>query len=415
MKTYNAEIIGVGTELLLGQIANTNAQFISDQLAKTGINIYYHQAVGDNLKRVKDSFKQAATRSDFVFVTGGLGPTEDDLTREAFQALTGKHLVENKQIIEKISNYFDKTNRKMAANNRKQAQIFSDAVIIQNQVGTAPGMIVTYQQSLFIFMPGVPKEMKPMMLNFVLPYLKENFQLKNLIKSRMLKFIGISESQLETDVKVLIDKQENPTIAPLASDGEVALRITAKAENEIIADQLIEHAENEIKELVGPYFYGYDGTTINDTVLHLLAEKNLTIASAESLTGGLFADALVSIPGAGKTFMGSIVSYEESTKSSVLGVSEQTIKTEGTVSDACAYEMAKQASVKFDASIGISFTGVAGPDKAEGKDVGTVFISIYQGENRVLTKSFYFPGERDTIRNRTVKKGLELLYYWLIE
>ena len=415
MKTYNAEIIGVGTELLLGQIANTNAQFISEQLAKTGISIYYHQAVGDNLSRVKDSFKQAATRSDFVFVTGGLGPTEDDLTREAFQALTGKQLEENGQIIEKISNYFKKTNRKMSANNRKQAQIFTDAVIIPNQVGTAPGMIVCYQQSLFIFMPGVPKEMKAMMLNFVLPYLKENFKLENLIKSKMLKFIGISESQLETDVKVLIDKQENPTIAPLASDGEVALRITAKADSEIIADQLIEKAENEIKAQVGHYFYGYDDTTINETVLHMLAEKNLTIASAESLTGGLFADALVSVPGASQTFMGSIVSYEETTKSSVLGVSEHTVNTEGTVSEACAYEMAKQVSIKFDASIGISFTGVAGPDKSEGKEVGTVFISIYQGESRVLTKSFYFPGERDVIRKRTVKKGLELIYYWLIK
>lgn len=414
MQTYNAEVIGVGTELLLGQISNTNGQWISSQLADKGISVFYHQVVGDNLERVKTSFSTAADRSDLVFVTGGLGPTDDDLTREAFQALTGKKLEENDQIIEKISSYFKRTNRQMSRNNRKQAQMFTDAIIIPNQEGTAPGMIVTYKKAQFIFMPGVPREMKAMMTDFVLPYLKENFDLKTIIKSRMLKFIGISESQLETDLKAIIDQQDNPTIAPLATDGEVALRITAKADTEANANRMIEKTEAEIKHIVGHYFYGYDDTTINHTVLRLLLENNLTIAAAESLTGGRFADALVSIPGAGEVFKGSIVSYASSSKVDVLGIPEHVIEKKGVVSEACSNEMAIRVREKFDASIGISFTGVAGPDPAEGKEVGTVFISIMQEGKEVVTKSYYFHGGRNTIRNRSVKKGMELLYEWLI-
>ncbi|WP_112180909.1 MULTISPECIES: competence/damage-inducible protein A [Paraliobacillus] len=414
MQTYNAEIIGVGTELLLGQISNTNGQWISSQLADKGISVFYHQVVGDNLERVKTTFSAAADRSDLVLITGGLGPTDDDLTREAFQALTGKSLEENEEIIEKISGYFNRTNKQMSVNNRKQAQVFTDAVIIPNQEGTAPGMIVRYNKALFIFMPGVPREMKAMMTNFVLPYLKENLGLKTIIKSRMLKFIGISESQLETDVKQVIDKQDNPTIAPLATDGEVALRITAKADTESNADRMIEKTEAEIKATVGHYFYGYDNTTINHTVLRLLLEKKLTIAAAESLTGGRFADALVSIPGAGDVFQGSIVSYAASSKVDVLNIPEHVIEKEGVVSEACSYEMAMRVREKFDASIGISFTGVAGPDPSEGKEVGTVFISIVEKGKEVLTRSYYFPGERNTIRNRSVKKGMELLYKWLV-
>lgn len=413
MQSYNAEVIGVGTELLLGQISNTNGQWISSQLANKGISVLYHQVVGDNLERVKTSFSTATDRSDLVFVTGGLGPTDDDLTREAFQALTGKELEENDQIIEKISSYFKRTNRQMSRNNRKQAQMFTDAIIIPNQEGTAPGMIVTYKKALFIFMPGVPREMKAMMTDFVLPYLKENLDLKTIIKSRMLKFIGISESQLETDVKQIIDKQDNPTIAPLATDGEVALRITAKANTEVNADQMIEKTEAEIKHIVGNYFYGYDDTTINHTVLRLLLEKNLTIAAAESLTGGRFADAFVSIPGAGDVFKGSVVSYASSSKAGVLGIPVDIIEKEGVVSEVCSYQMAMRVREKFDASIGISFTGVAGPDPAEGKEVGTVLISIMQEGKKVVTKSYYFHGGRNTIRNRSVKKGMELLYEWL--
>lgn len=414
MQTYNAEIIGVGTELLLGQISNTNGQWISSQLANEGISVFYHQVVGDNLERVKTSFAEAADRSDLVLVTGGLGPTDDDLTREAFQELTGKFLEENAEIIEKISGYFAKTNRQMSINNRKQAQMFTDAIVIPNHEGTAPGMIVTYKKATFIFMPGVPREMKAMMLNFVLPYLKENLSLNTIIKSRMLRFIGISESQLETDVKAIIDKQDNPTIAPLATDGEVALRITAKADTESKANQLIEKTETEIKAKVGDYFYGYDDTSINQVVLRLLREKNLTIAAAESLTGGRFADGFVSISGASEVFKGSIVSYATSSKVTVLGVSNQIVEKEGTVSEACAYEMATCAREKFDSSIGISFTGVAGPDAIEGKEVGTVIISIIQEGKEALTKSFYFSGGRDTIRNRSVKKAMELLYNRLI-
>lgn len=413
MKTYQAEIIGVGTELLLGQIANTNAQWISEQLANQGISVYYHQVVGDNLSRTRDVFASAAQRSDLVFVTGGLGPTEDDLTREALQQLTQKPLIEKASVLKEIEAYFVKRNREMTMNNRKQAQVFADAVVIPNHVGTAPGMIVPFNTSHFIIMPGVPSEMKVMMTEFVLPYLRENFALKDLIKSKMLKFIGIGESQLETKVQKIISQQSNPTIAPLASNGEVALRITAKAQEENEADALIDQAKNLLLRYLGDYYYGDDQTTMTDVVVQQLKSKNLTIAAAESLTGGRFSDEILSIPGTSQVFKGSIVSYTNDAKRDVLGVSETTITSEGTVSEQCAKEMARQAKIKFGASIGISFTGVAGPDSVENKEVGTVFISVYQSEDAHLTEGFHFSKERDMIRNRTVKKGLEILHHWL--
>lgn len=413
IKNFQAEIIGVGTELLLGQISNTNAQWISDQLARVGISVYHHQVVGDNLTRTRDAFALAAKRSDIIFVTGGLGPTDDDLTREALQLLTGKELLESETVLATIQDYFSKSNRTMTENNRKQAKVFPDAVVIPNHSGTAPGMIVPYQESYFILMPGVPNEMKKMMEDSVLPYLRENFALKDVIKSKMMRFIGIGESQLETLVRELIDEQSNPTIAPLATDGEVALRITAKANTNRLADQLIEQTENDLKDIVGDYYYGADQMTINEAVCSLLKTQGLSISAAESLTGGKFADAIVSIPGASTVFEGSIVSYTPNAKQSVLGVSNKTIVDFGVVSEWCALEMAKQAKSKFDTDIGISFTGVAGPNSLENKQVGTVYISIYQTESNYLTKCFHFSKNRELIRERSVKKGLELLYNWL--
>ncbi|MFB1049505.1 competence/damage-inducible protein A [Paraliobacillus sp. JSM ZJ581] len=412
-ESYNAEIIGVGTELLLGQIANTNAEWISEKLANLGINTFYHQVVGDNMDRVIGCFKEASSRSDLVFVTGGLGPTEDDLTKEAFGKLSNKELVLNEQVLAAISNFFKKNKRQMTTNNHRQAMAFKDAVIIPNSIGTAPGMITTYNGCTFILMPGVPREMKKMMTTFVMDYLKDHFMLQDIIRSRMLRFIGIGESQLEDKIQTIISKQDNPTIAPLATDGEVAIRITAKAETTEQANQLIQQQEDELLQIVGDHFYGYDDRTIEQAVLSLLQEKNQTIAGAESLTGGLFSDAMVANPGASDVFLGSIVSYAVNAKRNVLGVSDTTIENDGVVSRKCAEEMAKKTSDKFNSDIAISFTGVAGPNNLEGKEVGTVFISIYFAKANVQTSEFYFSGDRNYIRKRSVKKGFELLYHLL--
>ncbi|WP_186577403.1 competence/damage-inducible protein A [Aquibacillus kalidii] len=412
MVEYKAEILAVGTELLLGQIANTNAQWLSEQLADHGISVYFHGVVGDNLERVRSTFELASKRSDLIIVTGGLGPTDDDLTREAFQLLTNKKLTEDQLAMEKITNFFLKANRQMTPNNRKQARVFDDAIVLQNETGMAPGMIVEYKGSIWVFLPGVPREMKSITANHVFPYLKEKLELNTVIQSRMLRFIGIGESQLEHDLKSLIDAQHNPTIAPLASEGEVALRLTARAKTKVDANKLIEGSEVQIMDLVGDYFYGYDDVTIQEKVFHLLKNKNWTISSAESLTGGKFADEFVSISGASAVFNGAVVSYATEAKKNLLEVDSNTIDQYGTVSKQCAEEMAHNVKGKLNSTLGISFTGVAGPESVEEKSVGTVFISV-SGIDTVDTKEFHFQGNREGIRNRTVKKGFELLYKYI--
>lgn len=413
MTEYKAEIIAVGTELLLGQIANTNAQWLSNQLADRGIDIYNHHVVGDNLDRVKSTFELAGSRSDIVLVTGGLGPTEDDLTREAFQSLTNKDLIEDKEAMNKISSYFVRNNRTMTPNNKKQALVFGDSLVLQNSTGMAPGMIVEHNRTIWIFMPGVPREMKSITEEHVIPYLEKNLNLEMVIQSRMLHFIGIGESTLEYRLKSLINEQQNPTIAPLASDGEVSIRITAKAQTKQVANVLIDEMEKKVLKEVDTYFYGHDDTTIKDRVFELLKEKGQTIGVAESLTGGKFSDEFVSIKGASAVFKGGFVSYSVDSKREILGVRSEVIDHYGTVSEPCAKEMAENAKQKLNATFGISFTGVAGPTESEGKKVGTVFISIFSSSSTKITKEFHFEGNREGIRNRAVKKGFELLYHLL--
>ncbi|MDC3416330.1 competence/damage-inducible protein A [Aquibacillus salsiterrae] len=410
MREWKAEIIAVGTELLLGQIANTNAQWISQQLADYGIHVYYHGVVGDNLERVKSVFEDANKRSDLIFVTGGLGPTDDDLTREAFAAITNKTIKEDTVTMDKIEQYFVKANRQMTPNNRKQAHVFEDAYVFQNPVGMAPGMYVETTTARWIFMPGVPREMKSLMTEGVLPYLKQQLQLNTVIKSRMLRFIGIGESQLEHDLKQIIDHQSNPTIAPLAQEGEVALRLSAKAANDQEANRLIDETEKEILNRVGQYFYGYDEVSIQQQLVNVLNAKSQSIAAAESLTGGKFVEGLVSIPGASSVVQGGVVCYAPSVKQNVLNVPKEILEQFGTVSQECANELARNVCSLLNATIGISFTGVAGPDKVEGKDVGRVHISIFHASGKLISEKFDFQGDREAIRTRTVKKGYELLY-----
>lgn len=406
----HAEIIAVGTELLLGQISNTNAQWISKKLAEAGINVYYHSVVGDNLNRVEEVFRQAEMRSDVVLVTGGLGPTDDDLTREAFQKMTEIGMKEDKISMDRIEAFFKKANREMTGNNRKQSLVFEDADVYINQAGMAPGMRVFHNETHWFFMPGVPREMKAIMETDILPDLKSIFNLEETIHSRMLKFIGIGESRLETELKNLIQEQTNPTIAPLAAEGEVALRLTAKARSRKEAVKLMDEAEKKIFQLTGEFLYGYDKETINNKVIQLLTEKKMTIAAAESLTGGKFADSLVTVPGASKVLHGSMIAYSAETKANALHIDPALIAADGTVSEACAIEMARNVKKMMQADIGISFTGVAGPEEEEGKEVGTVYIALVSSDGTSEVTLCHFNGEREAIRESTVKKGLELLW-----
>ncbi len=410
MKQISAEIVAVGTELLLGQISNTNGQWLSKRLADYGVNVYHHSVVGDNLDRVKQVFTTAAKRSDIVLVTGGLGPTEDDMTRDAFQEIYGVDVEVDEASLRKITSYFKNNNRNMTPNNRKQALVFKGSQVLPNEVGMAPGMAMETEDATWFFMPGVPREMKQIADEYAFPYIKNKYRLDRIIQSRMLRFVGIGESQLEHQLQSVIAEQTNPTIAPLASEGEVAVRLTASAPTSESAERMISEAEERILEQVGEYFYGYDEESLEAKAVEKLKSGGWTIAAAESLTGGMFTSRLVSVPGTSQVVAGSVVCYSPEVKRSVVKVLPETIDRFGTVSEQCAQEMAENIRSEFGTDIGISFTGVAGPGDSEGNPPGTVFIGVSQDQKATKVYQFKFNGNREAVRARTVKKGLELVY-----
>ncbi|MED4070165.1 competence/damage-inducible protein A [Priestia endophytica] len=408
----NAEIIGVGSELLLGQIANTNAQFLSKQLASLGVNVYYHTVVGDNPKRLETAIEAAKERADLLVFTGGLGPTKDDLTKETVAKSLGRSLVSHEESLASIKDYFVKTKRVMTPNNEKQALVVEGSDVLLNDHGMAPGMYIEADGKTYIMLPGPPKEMKPMFENYAKPHILDRLGVKDQIISRVLRFFAIGESQLETEIEDLLEAQSNPTIAPLAGDGEVTLRLTAKHETEEGALALLKEVENKIQERVGEYFYGYDQTTLFSEALKKLGEKNWTLASAESLTGGLFSERMTSISGSGEHMRGSIVTYHDNIKEHVLGVDSDVLQKHGAISEQCARQMAEKIKEKFNTSVGISFTGVAGPNTAEGHPVGHVFVGLAIEGKETVVHELNLQGTREGIRKRTVNYGA---YYLLKE
>lgn len=410
MKT---EIIAVGTELLLGQISNTNAQWISKRLADLGFPVYHHTVVGDNLNRVTSTFEQAQSRSDIIIVTGGLGPTEDDLTRSAGQVVFGQPLVEHDESMNKIQSYYDRNQRSMTPNNRNQALVFEEAQVLMNQEGMAPGQILENDDVVWIFLPGVPREMKQLMDDHVGPYLQNKYQIQSPIVSEMMRFIGIGESDLETTLKEMISQQTNPTIAPLASEGEIGLRLTATGVSSEEALGNINRVKTKILDKVGSYYYGSDAITIEEKVRDLLKAKEFTIGSAESFTGGKFIERLVALPGASAVCQGALVAYTAEMKEQVLQVPKFLIKQYGTISKECAEIMALNTQSLLGVDVSLSFTGVAGPDSSEGQEAGTVFIGLQIGERKPEVHRFHFQGGREQVRLRAVKKGYELLFHRL--
>ncbi|MDQ1146672.1 nicotinamide-nucleotide amidase [Bacillus sp. SORGH_AS 510] len=401
----NAEIIAVGSELLLGQIVNTNARFLSQQLAGLGINVFYHTVVGDNPDRLKAAIEIAENRSSIIIFTGGLGPTKDDLTKETIARHLGKKLVMDEAALESIELYFKRANRVMTENNRKQALILEGSHILPNNHGMAPGMVVSGENHTYMLLPGPPKEMEPMFLQYGASALSSKAQSNEKIVSRVLRFFGIGEAALETEIMDLIDAQSNPTIAPLAGDGEVTLRLTAKHTNEEIAISLLDEVEAKISQRVGEFLYGYDQTSLLAELTKLLKDKKLTITAAESLTGGMFQQGLTSISGASSVFNGGVVCYSNEVKQQVLQVNQETLEKHGAVSEQCAYELAENVARIFCTDIGISFTGVAGPDEVEGKPVGTVYVGIAVKGMPTMVEKLTLSGTREAIRNRAVKYG----------
>ncbi len=403
-----AEIIAVGSELLLGQITNTNAQFISKQLAEIGVNVYYHTAVGDNPERLKKAIQVAQERSNFIIFSGGLGPTKDDLTKETIASTLGKELVLNEEAFESIQEYFRKTGRDMSPNNRKQALVLEGSDVLVNRFGMAPGMFIQGGDTFYILLPGPPSELHPMFENEAKPLISEKLGLKEKIVSVVLRFFGIGESQLETDLEDLIDAQTNPTIAPLAADGEVTLRLTAKHEDEKETERLLKETEAQILERVGEYFYGYGNTSLAFEASKALHEHGKTVAAAESLTGGMFSEWLTDLEGASSILNGSVVCYTNQVKQQVLGCREETLSSHGAVSKECALELAEGVRKLTGSDIGISFTGVAGPEPHEGQPVGKVFIGL-STKDQTDVFEWMFTGSRSGIRKRAVKYGLHHL------
>lgn len=404
----NAEIIAVGSELLLGQIVNSNAQFISKGLADIGVNVFYHTVAGDNKNRLSSVIQTAQSRSDLLIFTGGLGPTQDDLTKETIADAFQKELVHDEISLQYIKNYFLQTNREMTPNNEKQALIIKDSHVLPNENGMAPGMAFSHENITCILLPGPPSEMKPMFEKYAIPFLLAKLDVKTKLHSRVLKFFGIGESILETKLQDLIEKQTNPTIAPLASEHEVTIRLTAAHPDDSTAKKLLDKTEAEILNRTSPFFYGYDHETLESQTMDSLIKNNATVASAESLTGGLFSKSITDMPGSSAVYKGGVIAYSNNIKQLLLGVPDSLLENHGAVSKECAEWMARHIRTITNADYGISFTGVAGPDKQEEKPVGTVFIAI---ADETGTRSFplLLAGTRKAIREKTVKHGFHLL------
>lgn len=408
-----AEIITVGTEILLGDILNTNTHYLSNELANMGIDVYYQITVGDNEQRLLSQLEESFKRSNLLILTGGLGPTEDDITKEVCAKYLNMEMEFHEQSWDKIIEIHNKMNRKPTENNRKQAYFPKGSLILPNKYGTAPGCIMEKENKTIIVMPGPPKEMKPMFDNYVKPFLlKDN---KDILKSKVLRIIGVGESKVENDLLDLIDKQVNPTIATYAKDGECTVRITAKGKDEKEVDSLIEPISEEIKNRFKEKVYGEDDTTIEDEVAKILVDNNLTISVAESCTGGMVASHLINYPGISSVFMEGCVTYSNEAKLMTLKVSEETLNTVGAVSEQCAKEMSEGIAARHNTKIGLSTTGIAGPEGgSEDKPVGLVYMGITIN-NKTIAKKYIFNGNRQQIRSRACKTLLNDLRLELLK
>ncbi|MBO5364544.1 MAG: competence/damage-inducible protein A [Clostridia bacterium] len=409
----NFEILSVGTELLLGQIVNTNARDISRMLSELGMNVYYTTVVGDNPDRLKEALKTAAGRADGVILTGGLGPTGDDLTKETVAEYCGLSCVMHQESRRRLIERFQKMNRPMPENNWKQAEMPEGCIVLDNDNGTAPGAIVEHGGKVFIMLPGPPREMVPMLREKVRPYLEQKADC--VIHSRTLRVFGVGESAAEEQLKAIIDRQENPTIAPYAKTGEMELRLTAKAESVEQAEELLMPLETEVREILGDFVYAEGETaTLQQTVVELLHERKLTVATAESCTGGLVAKKLTDVSGASNCFHCGFVTYSNEKKEELLGVSHDTLEKFGAVSQETALEMSRGARLRSGADIGVSMTGIAGPGGGTPhKPVGLVYISISAKDFHKAYR-LQLAGDREMVRERTSLYVLDMIRRYLL-
>ena len=402
------EIISVGTEILLGDIVNTNTQFLAKELAYIGIEVYRQEVIGDNEDRLLGILEEALKRSDMVITTGGLGPTKDDLTKETACKFFNMDLELHEESLKALEEYFSRMGRKIVESNYKQVYFPKEAIVLPNPNGTAPGAILEKNNKYIVILPGPPKEMKPMYLNYVKPYLIKKGD--GIIESKVIRVLGIGESMAAEKLKKFIENGVNPTVAPYAKEEDVIFRITAKAESEEEALNLIEPVKNQVKEILGEDVYGEgEDTTIEKVVGDLLIKNNLKISTAESCTGGMIASRLVSISGISDVFLEGAVTYANEAKVRTLNVKEETLKKYGAVSEETAREMAEGMAKRTGSDIAVVTTGIAGPGGGtEEKPVGLVYIGLYY-KGEVFVYKNVFNGNRQAVRTKATVRALDIV------
>jgi nicotinamide-nucleotide amidase len=411
----NAEIVSFGTELLLGELVDTNVAWLSARLAALGVSVYRHTTVGDNMERVIAALQEAASRADLVLTTGGLGPTSDDVTNESLGLATGREMVEYPEARRHVDEMFARFGREPTASNYKQALFPEGSELIPNPVGTAMGALLEHDGTLFATLPGVPAEMERMFEETLEPLIKERSE--GAIVSRTLHFSGIGESALAEKVQDLLDAS-NPTVAPLASAGKVRLRITTRATTIEEAEEKIEPVAEEILDRLGKYYFGEDDETLESALARLLTERGATLALAESCTGGLLAKRLTDMAGSSAYFMEGLVTYSNDAKERLLGVPHDLLMEHGAVSEPVARAMAEGVREDAGTDYGLSVTGVAGPDGGtEEKPVGLVFVGISDEDGTTVERLDLsaFRRSREVIRERSTNRAFDLLRHRILE
>jgi len=410
--TVSVEIVTIGTEILLGHLVDTNAPHIARALADVGVNVYAKHSVGDNTERLRQMLEAALGRADGVITTGGLGPTVDDLTKDAVASAVGHGMELHEPSLRAIEERFARLGRTMTENNRRQAILPQGSIVLENPHGTAPGFVALRADGKFIAcMPGVPREMKPMLAERLIPWLIERFQLRGAIFTKTLHTVGIGESELDRRVEDLFRTLENPKIAMLAHGWRVDVKVMAKADDRAAADAMIAPVVEELRARIGTGIFGEDEMTLPGAIIAELARRGETIGTAESCTGGAIADALVSVAGASKAYRGSVVAYANDVKTSLLGVPEATLASVGAVSEETARAMAQGVRERLGVDVGISTTGIAGPDGGTPeKPVGLVWFGFAFANGEVHAQALTIPGSRDDIRGRSTTMALGMLW-----
>lgn len=411
-KAYTVELIGVGTELLLGNVANTDAKDLSVKLSELGLNVYWHTVVGDNPQRLTDVVSIAKSRADIIITTGGLGPTCDDLTKQILAAAFGLKLEYNETAAENIRQHFAVINKVMTDNNLQQAYLPEGCTPFQNQWGTAPGCAFTAEGKIVMMLPGPPRECNAMFRHCAMPYLRALSD--ETIVSHNIRIFGMGESSVEHHLRDMMNEMQNPSLAPYAKEGECMLRVTAKAHDEQTAEIMMVPVIEKVREILGSVIYGIDANSLEETVFGLLCEKGMTVALAESCTGGGIAKRLTDMAGASKVFSGGVTVYSDKAKAQLLGIDPALIAEKGAVSEEVCSEMAIKVRELMDSNMGIGITGIAGPETDGKNDVGVVYIALAD-KDKVYCNRYTLGTARLRIRLAAANNAFDMMRRYMCD